>query len=125
MKSVTFAPIFPSSWATLYLRSYSHMKYMNPPPPAPDTFPPMAPVRFAASYMASMWGLETLVENCFLNVHPSSRISPAVRMSPRSNATDISLARALVLSRASSFCPLLNLSTWLSMMVADSRLLPV
>ncbi len=95
----------------MYLRSYSHMKYMNPPPPAPDTLPPMAPVRLAASYMASIWGLETLVENCFLKTHASSRISPAVRMSPRSIATDMSLASALVLSSASSFCPLLNLLT--------------
>lgn len=123
-KSTVLAPSLPSSLATSYLRSYSHMKYMNPPPPAPVTLPPIAPAPLAASYILSMDGLVILSEKRFLWYHPWSRISPASRILPLSTAMDISTASSLVLSRASSFWPWLNLVTWLSIMLAESLLLP-
>lgn len=105
MKFVIVAPASAIALLSLAFLSYSLMKNMNPPPPAPETFPPMAPLAMAVLYRWSISGLVILSENFFLYSHdwPSSR--PASSMSPCLNAARMSLARAFDLSRASSFLP--------------------
>jgi hypothetical protein len=101
------------------------MKNMNPPPPAPETLPPIAPASMAVLYMRSIMGLDILLEKSFLYCHEVCRSSPASVMSPFSTALAMSSAIFLEASRAFSLEPFSYAFTWESMTSADSRDFPV
>src|ERR1043166_7384266 len=64
-KGITRAPALPSASATANCLPDSAQKRRQPPPPAPQALPPMAPEDCAVSKRLSIWGLVTEGSSAF------------------------------------------------------------
>ena len=81
------------------------MNIMNPPPPAPDTLPPIAPLAKAISPKRSICSVLIPEAVCFFAAHDLFNTAAIRSISPRSNASFISNASCFSKCSASSAAP--------------------
>src|SRR5690606_10361871 len=87
--STTSAPRSRRACWTASRLSNPQKKNANPPPPAPDIFPPSAPASRAAAYIASIPGVEMRCDIAFFALHASCSSAPNVSNAPASRASRI------------------------------------